>query len=279
MKKINLASLAFSLILITSLALGTACDLLPVPGIVVSAPAGAVADSDNAGIIHTDWSVSPAESQSAALPSMADVVAKVKPAVVAINTEATINIFRRTITQQGAGSGWIIDESGIIVTNNHVVAGAQSISVTLDDGRTFTVSPKEVAADPLNDVAVLKIGAQDLPAADIGDSSVLRVGDWLLALGNPLGLGVSAKEGIVSRLDVSLTAEGQTLDDLIETSAAINPGASGGPLVNMKGEVIGITSVKISSIGVEGLGYAISINGAIPIIEELIKSAQWSVSG
>jgi len=278
MKKINLASLAFSLILITSLVLGTACDLLP--GIVVSAPAGAVADSDNAGIIQTDWSVPSADNQSSALPSMADVVAKVKPSVVAINTEATINLFRRPpITQQGAGSGWIIDESGIIVTNNHVVAGAQSISVTLDDGRTFTVSPNAVVADPLNDVAVLKISAQNLSAADIGDSSILRVGDWLLTIGNPLGLGVSAKEGIVSRLDVSLMVEGQTLDDLIETSAAINPGASGGPLVNMKGEVIGITSVKISSVGVEGLGYALSINGVIPIIEELIKSAQWSIPG
>ena len=277
MKKINLASLAFSLVLIMSVAFGVACDLLP--GMVISAPAGAVADSDSAGIIQTGWSVSPAESQSTALPSMADVVAKVKPAVVAINTEATVNVFRRTITQQGAGSGWIFDESGIIVTNNHVVAGAQSISVTLDDGRTFTVSPNAVVADPLNDVAVLKISGQNLPAADIGDSSLLRVGDWLLGIGNPLGLGVSAKEGIVSRLDVSLTVEGQALDDLIETSAAINPGASGGPLVNMKGEVIGITSVKISSIGVEGLGYALSINGALPIIEELIESARWSVSG
>jgi serine protease Do len=93
-----------------------------------------------------------------------------------------------------------------------------------------------------------------------------------VAIGNPLGLGISAKEGIVSRLGVSLAVEGETLPDLIETSAAINPGNSGGPLVNMKGQVIGITSAKIASLGVEGLGYAISINEAIPIIEKLIAS-------
>ncbi len=119
-------------------------------------------------------------------------------------------------------------------------------------------------------MAVLKINARNLPAADVGDSSVLRVGDWVVAIGNALGLGTSAKEGVVSRLDISLTVEGQIIDELIETSAAINLGNSGGPLVNMRGEVIGITSIKIASIGVEGLGYAISINAAIPMIEKLI---------
>ena len=94
----------------------------------------------------------------------------------------------------------------------------------------------------------------------------------MVAIGNPLGMGISAKEGIVSRLDVSLAVDGQMLDDLIETSAAINPGNSGGPLVNMKGEMIGITSAKVASVGVEGLGYAISIDEAMPIIEELIET-------
>jgi len=136
-------------------------------------------------------------------------------------------------------------------------------------GRTFRVDPDTVASDPLNDLAVIKIDAENLPAADIGDASALRVGDWLVAIGNPLGLGIGAKEGIVSRLDVSLIVEGQTLDHLIETSAAINPGNSGGPLVNMKGEVIGIISAKVASVGVEGLGYAMSITEVIPVIEEL----------
>jgi S1-C subfamily serine protease len=206
------------------------------------------------------------------LSSIADVVAVVKPSVVAIDTEVTLSFFRRSYTQEGAGSGWIIDENGIIVTNSHVIDGAESISVTLDDGRTFTVDINTVAIDPLRDLAVLRIDADNLPAVDSGDSAALRVGDWLVAIGNPLGLGISAKEGIVSRLDVSLTVDGQTMHGLIETSAAINPGNSGGPLLNMKGEVIGITSAKVSSVGVEGLGYAISIDYAMPIIEGLIET-------
>jgi serine protease Do len=204
------------------------------------------------------------------LPSIADVVAVVKPSVVAIDTETTYQIFNRSFTQQGAGSGWIINENGTIVTNNHVIEGAKSIIVTLSDGRTFTVDPKTVVTDDQNDLAVLRINAGKLPAATIGDSSKLRVGDWVVAMGNPLGLGISAKEGIVSRLGVSLQVGGQMLNGLIETSAAINPGNSGGPLVNMRGEVIGITSAKVSSVGVEGLGYAISINEAIPILTDLI---------
>ena len=204
------------------------------------------------------------------LPDIADVVAEVKPSVVAINTEViTYDIFNQPYTQKGAGSGWIIDEEGIIVTNNHVVEGAKSITVTLDDGRTFTA--ETVCSDSLTDLAILKINAINLPPANIGDSSQLRVGDWLVVIGNPLGLGISAKEGIVSRLNVSLqVSSGQTLQDLIETSAAINPGNSGGPLVNMAGEVVGITSAKIAMVGVEGMGYAISINFANSIIEQLI---------
>jgi len=199
------------------------------------------------------------------------VVALVKPSVVAINTEVVgYDIFNRPYTQEGAGSGWIIDENGLIVTNNHVVEGAESVTVTLNDGRTF---PAEACCtDPLSDLAVVRIDAQNLPAASIGDSSQSRVGDWVVAIGNALGLGISAKEGIVSRVGVSIPVSGQTLGNLIETSAAINPGNSGGPLVNMKGEVIGITSVKIATVEVEGIGYAISTETAMPIIEELIRT-------
>jgi len=159
---------------------------------------------------------------------------------------------------------------GHIVTNNHVIEGARTITVTLADGRTFPASV--VGADVLTDVAVLKIDAQDLVKANLGDSSQGRVGEWVLAVGNSLGLGISAKEGIISRVKVSIpVSSGQTLDDLIETSAAINPGNSGGPLVNMRGEVIGITSVKIAMVGVEGMGYAISINSAEPIVMQLVQ--------
>jgi serine protease Do len=205
------------------------------------------------------------------LPNIADVVALVKPSVVAINTEViTYDIFRNPYKQTGAGSGWITDEDGHIVTNNHVVEGANTITVTLADGRTFPASV--VGADAYSDLAVVMIDARNLNAASVGNSSQLRVGDWVVAIGNPLGLGISAKEGIISRLGVSLeVSSGQTLYDLIETSAAINPGNSGGPLVNMAGEVIGITSAKIATVGVEGMGYAISINTAMPIIKELIQ--------
>ena len=206
-----------------------------------------------------------------ALPTIADVVAEVKPSVVAINTEViAYDLFGRSFKQPGAGSGWIIDEDGLIVTNNHVIAGAETVSVTLDDGSTFPA--ETVRTDPLTDLAVVKINAQNLPAADTGDSHELRIGSWVVAIGNSLGLGISAKEGIISRQGVSITVSaGQTLYDLIETSAAINPGNSGGPLVNMAGEVIGITSAKIAQVGVEGMGYAISSNVAIPIIEELVQ--------
>jgi serine protease Do len=207
-------------------------------------------------------------------PVIAEVVASVKPSVVAIDIEYSYYFWGHVYTEEGSGSGWIIDESGIIVTNYHVIEGADTISVTLDDGRTFEVDPDTVAYDPADDLAILKIDASNLPAAKFGDSSTLRVGDWVVAIGNSLGLGISAKEGIVSRLDVSLAIDNQVVEELVETSAAVNPGNSGGPLVNMNGEVIGITSIKIASVGVEGLGYAISINEAMLIINQLIAEIQ-----
>lgn len=222
--------------------------------------------------IDQHWTPSPVETAAPTLPSIADVVEEVYPSVVAINTETmALDIFLTPRKQSGAGSGWIVDKDGIIVTNNHVVEGAEKVTIELSDGRLFETDPNNVYGDPLTDVAVIKINAPNLPAASVGDSTQLRVGDWVVAIGNPLGQGLRAKEGTVSGLRVSLPADGQTLNDLIETSAAINPGNSGGPLVNMKGEVIGITSAKISAVGVEGMGYAISTKTAMPIIEQLIK--------
>ncbi len=223
--------------------------------------------------LNPSWSLPRTRQDSPTLPNIADVVEKVYPSVVAITTEVvTLDIFLTPRNQSGAGSGWIIDSSGIIVTNNHVVEGAKKVTVELYDGRIFETDPSNIYTDPLTDLAVVKINASNLPAATVGDSTKLRVGDWVVAIGNPLGRGLRAKEGTVSGLKVSLEVDrGQTLDDLIETSAAINPGNSGGPLVNMKGEVIGITSAKISGVGVEGMGYAISTNTAIPIIEQLIR--------
>jgi len=223
--------------------------------------------------IDTSWSPPEQETEAPALPSIADVVDKVYPSVVAISTEViALDIFRTPRTQKGSGSGWIIDKDGIIVTNNHVIEGAKKVTVELSDGRIFETDLTNIHTDQLTDLAVIKINATDLPAASVGDSTQLRVGDWMVAIGNPLGQGIRAKEGTVSGLKVSLDVDqGQTLGDLIETSAAINPGNSGGPLVNMKGEVVGITSAKIAGVGVEGMGYAISTRAAIPIIEQLIR--------
>jgi len=224
--------------------------------------------------IDPTWTPPSTSNQTAALPSFADVVSLVKPSVVAINTEVvTFDFFNRPFTQQGAGSGWILDSNGIIVTNNHVVEGASSITVTMDDGTTYSVDTGNVFTDSLNDLAILKIDARGLPTVRIGNSPQLRVGEWVIAIGNALGQGIRATEGIVSRKDVSIpVAPGQTLYDLIETTAAINPGNSGGPLVNLAGEVVGITSAKIATVGVEGMGYAISTDTALPIIEELVTN-------
>jgi serine protease Do len=257
LKKLRIKVLALCLLLILSFSVGIACGQL-------------LSDSTSA----TPIDLSNSKSESTALPDIADVVALVKPSVVTIDTETTYRIFHRSFTQEGAGSGWIIDENGVIVTNNHVIDGAENIIVTLDDGRTFTVDPDTVATDEQRDLAILRIDAENLPALEVGDSSILRVGDWVITIGNPLGLGISAKEGIISRLAVSLSIDNQVVEDLIETSAAINPGNSGGPLVNMRGEVIGITSAKVSSVGVEGLGYAISIDEAMSTLEGLIASTQ-----
>ncbi|MFC1929349.1 S1C family serine protease [Chloroflexota bacterium] len=272
MKRANFKYLFISIILILSLSLLSGCFYIETPT-PPSSPQPAPAPPPSPPI-NPQWTPPPSENGADVLPSIADVVAQVKPSVVAISTEiVTMDFFNRPFTQKGAGSGWIIDENGIIVTNNHVVTGAQTITATLDDGRTFTVDTKTIFTDPLNDLAIFKIDAQNLPAVKIGDSTRLRIGDWVVVIGNSLGLGTSAKQGIVSRHGVNMPiSQGQTLNDLVETSAAINPGNSGGPLVNLAGEVVGITSAKIAAAGVEGMGYAISTETAIPVIEELIKN-------
>jgi serine protease Do len=268
MKSKKVITILISLLLILALSLSAGCNLLEEEDTITPPTPPA---SGNTTVIDPGWTP-PVSDQIAELPSIADVVAKVKPSVVSINTEVIgYDIFNRPQTQQGAGSGWIIDDDGIIVTNNHVVEGAESITITLDDGRTFPVDMDTVATDWITDLAILKIDAQNLPAVNVGDSSDLRIGDWVIAIGNSLGERISATSGIVSALEVTLpVSQDQTLNDLVQTDAAINPGNSGGPLVNMSGEVIGITSVKVAEVGVEGMGYAISTNIAMPVINDLI---------
>jgi serine protease Do len=211
-------------------------------------------------------------SSGPALPNIASVVAKVRPSVVAINVDiTTYDIFRGPASEKGAGSGWILNKQGYIVTNNHVVEGAQKVTVSLADGRDFVA--EDIRTDPFTDIAVLRISADNLVPADVGDPSRLNVGDWVTAMGNSLGMGISATNGIVSALAVTLeSASGEALRGLIQTDAAINPGNSGGPLVDMSGGVVGINSMKIAEVGVEGMGYAISVSEALPVINELIST-------
>ena len=266
MKRINIKTLILALVIIITL------------GVTLLAGCVAITQSpetptSTATPISSTWTPPATSGTVTQLPNIADVVALVKPSVVAINTEVTAyDFFNRPYTAQGAGSGWVIDSNGIIVTNNHVVEGANSITVTTASGETYNADAKSVFTDSLNDLAIIKINATSLPALKRGVAANLRVGDWVIAIGNALGQGIRATEGIVSRQDVSLQVDtNQTLYELIETSAAINPGNSGGPLVNLAGEVIGITSAKIASVGVEGMGYAISIDTATPIIEQLVN--------
>jgi serine protease Do len=210
--------------------------------------------------------VSTAQNAAVTIPSFTDVISVANPSVVQIDVSGTARIGRRTVQQQGAGSGWVMDANGMIVTNNHVVTGATTITVTTSDGKTFPA--QVINTDPVTDLALIKISAPQLLSIKIGDASKLRVGDWVLALGNPLGEGITATQGIVSRLGVSVPLSAtQTYNDLIETTAPINPGNSGGPLINLAGEVVGITTLGAN--GVQGMGYAISMVDALPVIKKL----------
>lgn len=276
MKNYKIKTLLFSLVLIIVLSttLFTGCITFIKPTDTTTPPTGTSATTTEVAAVNPTWTPGTSNPDiTVQLSSIADVVAMVKPAVVAITTEVvSYDFFNRPFTQEGAGSGWIIDPDGIIVTNNHVIENAKRITVTLDSGDTYTADINNVYTDAFNDLAIIKINATGLPYLKTGDASNIRLGEWVLAIGNALGQGTRVTEGIISRIGVSLSVSaGDTLYDLLETSAAINPGNSGGPLVNLSGEVIGITSAKIASVGVEGMGYAINIDIAKPIIQELVN--------
>jgi serine protease Do len=248
----------------------TGCSIIPAPTSSPTPTDGST--SGSTGPIYPSWTP-PQAKQVQLQPDLSTLVAQVEPSVVSINVKLTsTNIFGQSTTQEGAGSGWIIDASGLIVTNNHVVTGAQNILVTLNDGRVF--SSAQVVADPVSDLAVIKINATGLPVASLGDSSQMKVGMMVGAIGNALGQGLSMTAGWISRLNasISISSTNQTLYDLIETSTPINPGNSGGPLVNTASQVIGITNAKLVATGVTNVGYAISINNAIPIIQQLVQT-------
>ncbi len=204
-----------------------------------------------------------------------EIVDKVGPAVVGISTKSNTyygyGYFGQSQVEQGSGSGVIISSDGYIVTNNHVVENAVELTVILNTNETYTA--KLIGTDSRTDLAVIKIDASELPHATLGVSSDLRVGDTAIAIGNPLGqeFAGTTTQGIISGLNRSVTIDNKQLN-LIQTDAAINPGNSGGALVNAYGHVIGINTAKISSSSLEGLGFAIPIDEAKPVIKELIDN-------
>jgi serine protease Do len=224
----------------------------------------------------------PGIRSSAERASYADVVKRVSPSVVKITMEAKAKRVRassddfpfndpmlrqffggrlpemRTEPMAGVGSGVIISADGYIVTNNHVVESADSLTVALSDGREF--SAKVVGRDPLTDIAVVKVDAKDLPAITVADSSQIEVGDRVLAIGNPFGIGETVTSGIVSAIGrrVGILADVQGYENFIQTDAAINPGNSGGALVDLDGRLIGINTAILSrSGGFQGVGLAV----------------------
>ena len=225
---------------------------------------------------------------------IAAAVEKVGPAVVRIDSSRTVTqqlpsvfndpLFREffgdfgvpnappTRVERGTGSGFVIDADGIILTNAHVVTGADEVVVTLKDGREFR--GEVLGQDPLTDVAVIRVDATGLPIVSLGDSDQLRPGEWAIAIGNPLGLDNTVTAGIISATGRS-SAQVRVPDkrvNFIQTDAAINPGNSGGPLLNERGEVIGMNTAIIG--GAQGLGFAIPINTAQEIAQQLIATGQ-----
>jgi len=240
------------------------------------------------------WHEGDADAPPAAIPvpqaSFAPLIKKLKPAVVSISTKSVVRVrgtdpfeefFRRFMGEppirrdrggetrtlpRSLGSGFIIHESGLVLTNNHVIERADEILVKLADGREFQASV--VGRDPKTDVALLRLeNASDLPTVRLGDSDALEVGDWVLAIGNPFGLSHSVSTGIVSAKERFIGAG--PYDDFIQTDAAINPGNSGGPLFDIRGNVIGINTAIVAHG--QGIGFAVPINlvkALIPQLEE-----------
>jgi len=199
------------------------------------------------------------------------IVEKVKPSVVNISTVRIMrDQFLHVHPVQGVGTGVIIDDSGYIVTNFHVIAGANQVTVTLNDGRK--PKGKIIGTDPGSDIALIKIDTDGLKAAAMADSSKLKVGQFVIAIGNPFGIllpGPAATTGIVSALNRTINADGRVYENLIQTDAAINPGNSGGPLLDIEGKIIGINSAMIPFA--QGIGFAIPIDQVKEIVDDIVK--------
>ena len=245
------------------------------------------------GLLLVIFSVASASAQTLQT-SYADLVTRVSPAVVTIRSTERARaaqqfpfmddprfreFFGDRMPQQtprqvqGVGSGVIVNSEGYILTNHHVVDGALEIKVELTDNRTFTA--RLVGSDPPSDLAVLKVDARNLPAISMGDSDRVRVGDFVLAVGNPLGIGQTVTSGIVSAKGRATGLSDGSFEDFLQTDAAINRGNSGGALVNTSGELIGINSQIMSPTGGNiGIGFAIPSNMARAVMDQLIKTGK-----
>jgi S1-C subfamily serine protease len=245
---------------------------------LLGALAGCAGPWSQQGSQATRQRISDAPSSPPLQPTSNIIVAavdKVGPAVVRIDTvRRTLNplggLFGQGPSiqqQQGQGSGFITRSDGVLLTNAHVVDGASQVGVTLPDGRSF--SGKVLGADPLTDVAVVKVVATGLPVAPLGDSSKVRPGEWAIAIGNPLGLDNTVTAGIISAIQrTNAVGEGQRVP-YIQTDAAVNPGNSGGPLINDRGQVIGINTAIRQAPGA-GLSFAVPINVARQIAAQIL---------
>ena len=239
---------------------------LPAPAVAEESTAAAETGEES-GKDATDYTLNHSDQTM----SYNSIINKTQDSVVSITTEyVSTDMWARNYVTRGAGSGVIISDDGYIMTCNHVIEDARSITVTLRDQTEYEATL--IGRDPENDVAILKIDATGLSAATYGDSSKLNVGDQVVAIGNPLGeLSGTATAGIISALSRDLTIDGQTMN-LLQTDASINPGNSGGALFDAAGNLIGIVVAKSSGSDVEGLGFAIPINRAAEIGKNLIEN-------
>jgi len=229
--------------------------------------------SDSVDTINTS-----ADSNNGKTINIVQTAAKVSPSVIGIKVDVpaqNVNSFWQTQPLGDQGSGIILTADGYIVTNFHVVSYVTQyqntvITVVLDDGSEHVAT--YIGGDEINDLAIIKIDAQNLPVATLGSSDNSKVGDFVIAIGNPLGVDLygSVTFGIISGVNRKIDAE-NVADKLIQTDAAINPGNSGGALLNMNGEVIGINTIKINQSNVEGIGFAIPIDYAKPLIDSIIQ--------
>ena len=268
------------LIIVVSLACSLQPDLLPTPEPApTEAPADASSSQEpndasptlaNSPAIASTIATLPPIAALTTLPSIADLVDTVNPTVASISVESITRGLFFDFNDEGAGSGIVIRPDGYIVTNFHVIQNASQIEVNLPNGKTYTAVV--VGRDVITDLAVIKIEVEeDLPAAILVNSDSLKVGDWVVALGNALALkgGPTVTLGIVSARGRTITTDRGILYDMIQTDAAINDGNSGGPVVNLNGEVIGISTAIFRQA--QGIGFAVSSSVAMPIIDSLIE--------